>query len=340
MALAGVVLALLVGLAGEASRRWLEASSETVHSIDETRRRDVERRAGIHPKEYFDLAALTVPVDQLYCPGVLRDDIPSLTRPEYVPGTEADFLTDEEPVIGIDFNGDARAYPLKVMDAHEAVNDTVGGIPVAVTYCPLCDSSIVFDRRVGNEAIEFGISGLLYNSNVLLYDRRQDRRESLWSQVAGAALSGPAVGQTLQMLPVEVTTWGDWIARHPDTQLLAATANYVARGYQSYFSNSRLYFPVDHIDDRLPLKTPVLGIQVSSLKRAYPLTAFESRSDIHALDEQLGQHRFRLVYEPEAKSLRVVEADEGVESLYAFWFAWYAFHPDTEVFDVGNAVEP
>ena len=109
---------------------------------------------------------------------------PSLTNPKLLTVSEAIYLEDHDRVIGVRFGGEARAYPLRVLNWHEAVNDTVGAKAIAVTYCPLCDSSLVFDRDVGGEVREFGISGKLWNSNVLLYDRQKDsRQESLWSQL-------------------------------------------------------------------------------------------------------------------------------------------------------------
>ena len=120
--------------------------------------------------------------------------------------------------VTVTLNGESRAYPLLVMQCHEIANDTLGGVPIAVTYNPLCDSVVVFDRRVGDEVLEFGVSGLLYSSNMLMFDRRPDALgESLWCQLLGRAISGPLVDTPLAVLDAAVTDWAGWLADHPGT---------------------------------------------------------------------------------------------------------------------------
>ncbi len=168
----------------------------------------------------FDMAHVSIPVAEILSGGVMKDSIPALTDPKMSLVGEATYLADEERVIGIVAGGEARAYPLQNLDYHEIINDDVNGIPVVVTYCPLCDSSAVFDRRTKIGKREFGVSGLLYNNNVLMYDRG-GQPESLWSQVMASGVSGPANTKSLNALPLEVTTWKDWRSRHPDTKVVS-----------------------------------------------------------------------------------------------------------------------
>jgi len=281
----------------------------------------------------FDLSNSRIPPNEIRHGGPAKDGIPSLTAPKFLDLAQADFLKPEDRVIGVVVAGVARAYPLRILDWHEAVNDRVSDVPIAVTYCPLCDSAAVFDRRSDSEELEFGISGLLYNSNVLLYDRQRDGRESLWSQMMAQAVSGPRAGQKLISLPCELTTWSDWRQRHPKTQVLSTQTGhrrvYEASPYALYFQNNRLMFPVSRVDRRLPLKTPVLGVWTAKTARAYPIAAFKTAQ---RMPQKIDDKDFVLEYVPASKTLRVQKAGPGVHWMYAFWFAWSAFYPDTQVY--------
>ena len=192
----------------------------------------------------FDTRIHSIPLEGIKSGGPPKDGIPALTEPTFLDGEAARFLKPTDLVIGVSMNGSHRAYPLKILDRHENVNDTIGRTPIAVSYCPLCKSSLVFDRRVGGSTREFGISGLLYNSNVLIYDRQSNpRQESLWSQVEMRAVTGPAAeqGLTLTLLPSEMTDWGSWRQRYPHTQVLSNLTghgrDYDRSVYQDYFKN-------------------------------------------------------------------------------------------------------
>ena len=283
----------------------------------------------------FDLSKATIPVERIMRGGPPKDGIPALTDAKFVSVGDAQFMAPKDEVIGVAFDGQAKAYPLKILDRHEAVNDRLGGRSFAVTYCPLCDSSAVFDRQYGAEVIELGISGLLFNSNVLLYDRAKQGPESLWSQMASAAVTSAKSGQRLKRLPLEVTSWSDWAARHPETLVLSTETghqrNYSGRAYQSYFSSPRLMFPVEPSDNRLPLKTPVLGVIGKTAQRAYALPNFAWNKGGEFQDE-IGGQAITLRFDPEHNSLRVVQAAEGLEWMYSFWFAWSAFYPETDIY--------
>ncbi|MBI3838716.1 MAG: DUF3179 domain-containing protein [Planctomycetia bacterium] len=281
----------------------------------------------------FDLRNATIPVKQIVGGGPPKDGIPALTNPKQVAVSEATFLQPADRVIGVAIGDVARAYPLRILDYHEIVNDRIGELPIAVTYCPLCDSAVVFDRRTKLGEREFGVSGLLFNSNVLMYDRG-GQPESLWAQLKAEGVSGPAARIPLKTLPVELTTWKDWLARHPQSTVLALNTghsrDYGRRLYAAYFGSPDLMFAVKPLDRRLAAKTPVLGVWTANAARAYPLSQFSDES--RQLTEQLDGKAFVLQYDALSHNLRVTSADEDVQWMYSFWFAWAAFRPKTELY--------
>lgn len=281
----------------------------------------------------FDLSRLAIPVEELHYPGLSKDGIPALTNPSFLLAEEAGALPPESRVIGVVIDAEARAYPLSILMRHEIVNDRVGNVPVAVTYCPLCDSAAVFDRRTPLGEREFGVSGLLYNSNVVMYDRG-GAPESLWSQLRSEGISGPGVETSLSTLPVELTTWRDWQSRHPQTKVLAPPSGryeyYVGSPYEEYFESPGLMFRVNRTSDRLSTKERVLGVWTDGAARAYPASAFGR--ELLRIEDVVDGKTVVIQFNPETGSSRVVEADDGVQWMYSLWFAWYAFHPDTDVF--------
>ena len=281
----------------------------------------------------FDLSDATIPVDQIRAGGPPKDGIPALTDPPMITAAEAAYLTPDDRIIGYAEGDDARAYPLRILNYHELINDRVSGKPILITYCPLCDSAAIFDRRTPLGEREFGVSGLLYNSNVLMYDRG-GQPESLWSQIRGAGVTGPAAGVKLRPLPVELTTWQAWLRRYPHSQVLSANTghrrDYRRSPYDPFLASPRLMFPVETRSDRLPAKTAVLGVWVGDTAKAYPLAAFGGPAE--EIEDTLAGHRIRLAFDPAPDRLRVVSADEDVRWMYSLWYAWYAFRPQTEVF--------
>ena len=169
-------------------------------------------------KNGFDLATAEIPPDDILRGGPPRDGIPAVHDPKFVPADAATFLAPDDRVLGLVVDETARAYPVRILDWHEIVNDRIGDTAFAVTYCPLCGSGVVFRANVGGEQLSFGVSGLLYKSDVLLYDLQT---ETLWSQLLRRAVSGELRGTRLQSLPVVHTTWRDWKTRHPDSQVLS-----------------------------------------------------------------------------------------------------------------------
>jgi hypothetical protein len=237
----------------------------------------------------FDLSNLRTNGGAFVASGNPRDFFQSLDQPQVLPGHEmlaynaklrSKYVVTTDRVIGVEINGKSRAYPLTVMNVHEVVNDELAGVPIAVTFSPLCDSAIVFDRRVNGQSLQFGVSGLLLDSNLVMYDKQPDvvahtslnsqdakpatqvsmnadqsppvsaaPASSLWSQMAAMAIAGPAVGTTLAQIPnVNVCTWKHWLATHPTTEVILPDAQDEKRmkkiSYSRYLLNSRVEFPI------------------------------------------------------------------------------------------------
>lgn len=286
------------------------------------------------PGSAFNLENLQVPAERLLSGGPPKDGIPALVDPPVVPVAEADFLRPDDRVVGIVIKNESRAYPINVLTWHEAINDTVGGVPIVVIYCPLCDSVSVVDRRLDGKTYTFGISGLLLNSNVLLYDRTD---QALWSQVGLEALSGPNAGKSLKHLPWELTTFKDWRASHPKATVVNFNTgherDYARNPYANYFTTDELMFPVEPLDDRLPKKERVIGVAVGKTAKAYPLQTIQQAKDGTVRDVVEGKPLV-LKLEPSG-AVKVVDAPADAKVVHTFWFAWAAFHPNTDVVKTG-----
>ncbi|MDF1742722.1 MAG: DUF3179 domain-containing protein [Gimesia sp.] len=293
----------------------------------------------------FNTENLILSESEIHSGGVPKDGIPALTDPEFISVADATFMEPGDRLAGVVFEGQARAYPLKIMDMHEVVNDKIGKTSFAVTYCPLCDSLAVYNRKGPGGDLEFGVSGFLYNSNVLLYDRSgSSGTDGLWSQMMSQGIAGPRVKEKLGTMPVELTTWEDWKQRYPKTQVLSTDTghprDYSQRAYAPYFDDEMiLMFQVAKEDHRLPNKSPLLGVWVGDKMRAYPVSAFQHLTESQELEQELGGKKFTLVYNPQANSLRVVNPDKDVRWMYSFWFAWYVFNTDTELFSAAKVAE-
>ena len=284
-----------------------------------------------------------VPEDEIRAGGPPKDGIPSLTDPKMIGVSEMEKMNPDDRIITVEFHGEARAYPIRILNFHEAVNDTVGGRPILVTYCPLCDSALVFDRRIGGEEREFGISGLLYNSNVLLYDRQSSsNEESLWSQMLMKAVCGPAAekGLELELLPSGMATWGQWSAANPTATVLSFdtkhSRNYTGNPYTRYFETDHLMFPADVEEealDGLPRKEFTVIVEAGEQLKGYPLSRLkEAAGEDLVYEDMVGGVPVRLtITDPEQGTVDVEAAEEGQERpsvAYAFWFVFRAMHPD------------
>ena len=321
-------------------------------------------------REYFEnRPSATIRLDEIRWGGVVRDGIPPLKTPKMIAATEATYLDDSHIVFGIEVNGDARAYPKRILAWHEMFKDTIGGESVNGVYCTLCGSMIVYRTVVDGVHHELGTSGFLYRSNKLMYDHAT---KSLWSTLAGKPVVGSLVGKgiELEVLYAVTTTWGQWRKRHPHTEVLSLDTGFKRDygegvAYREYFSHDRLMFTVPQLDHRLKNKAEVLALRFSHLSDQ-PLaisTTFLAQNPIYhgkagtvtfvVLTDPSGAHR---VYE--TRGLRFVAWDgqrqvtdehENTWALdeeamikqgqrlgrlpahRAFWFGWFAVYPQTRL---------
>ena len=310
-----------------------------------------------------------IPLDKIKGGGPPKDGIPSIDNPVFASIQDSHFISDSDTVIGLEINGQAKAYPLFILVWHEIVNDVVGGTPVSVTYCPLCYTNQVFERVIDGQEVEFGTSGKLYNSNLLMYDRFT---ESYWSQALGMAVTGELSGYQLNLIPFDVITWGDWKKIHPDTLVLTTDTghirSYATDPYGSYYTEPRIMFPVEHSDDRMNPKEIVVGFNQGDVYKAFKQNEIESNvlindfvGDTPILLVSLFSENSRAFERViDGKTLdfeytdgKILDSQTNSEWNYdglsisgkhqgkqlqrmpiepGFWFSWVAFHPETLVF--------
>jgi hypothetical protein len=270
--------------------------------------------------------------------GPPRDGIRSVDAPRFAAPPEATWVKADTPVLGVALGHAARAYPVHLMEWHEVVNDAFGDTPIAVTYDPLTGVPRAFVARAGDRNLHFGVSGLIYESGLLMYDRET---ESLWSQFTGQALSGPLAGTRLQRIRIRQEDMASWYARHPDTVVLERPEpkriDYRYSPYEAYWTQDSAPFPVDAEDRRFHAKELVVGVVVGGHSRAY-LGSILTREGGRAEDVFQGK-TIRIEYSSE---LGVFHWDvpEGVDVTEAYWFAWKAFHPDTDIWHGPGAAAP
>ena len=312
-----------------------------------------------------------VPLDQIVSGGPPPDGIPSIDSPKFISIDDGNkFLADSDKVVGVKINGDVRAYPLQILVWHEIVNDNVGGIPVAITYCPLCFTNQVFSRTVNNTILEFGTSGKLYNSNLVMYDRSIN---SLWSQALGEGIVGKYAGIKLQKLPFDVAYWKDWKQLYPQSKVLSKDTGsarpYGADPYGDYYTSPDILFPISNRDSRLGLKEIVVGLE-NGLYKAYKLQDIEK---LKVINDQLNNKSIAL-FSLYPIMARVFDSSVNGQSLIfqynftnnsfsdkqtgsqwnfdgisvegplkgkqlsrlpfdeGYWFEWVAFHPATKIY--------
>jgi len=272
----------------------------------------------------FKLTDLRVERDTIKSGGPPRDGIPSIDKPQFISPEKADFMKDDDIVLSYTHDGKTRAYPLRVLIWHEIVNETIANKPILVTYCPLCGTAMIFDRKVAGKVRSFGVSGLLYQSDVLMYDRED---ESLWSQLKMKAVSGPLSGTELVWLPSAHLKWKAWKAKYPKGEVLSTDTNYHrnygGEAYASYFGSPNVMFPVPKHNEALPEKAWVVGVIHEGKAFAFPIAPLEKTPEAT-------QDGVTLKFDP-ASRLATATDKNGNElpTVTVFWFAWQAFHPKT-----------
>jgi hypothetical protein len=264
--------------------------------------------------------------------GPPKDGIPSIDRPQFVSVSEADaWIQDNELVLALSYNGIERVYPFQVLVWHEIVNDTVAGDPLLITYCPLCGSGIAYRRTLNGRTVEFGTSGKLYNSNLVMYDRKTG---TYWTQVQGLAIIGELTGQKLEAVSIDTVVWGDWKKRHPDSEVLSRETGfsrpYGRDPYGNYYVDSSLMFPVENEDSSIHPKTVIFGIEIDGMYKAY---LEDDLKRYGTIEDTVRGVRLRVTRDA-AGIVRFINLANGAEIVKErdFWFVWYAFHPGTEVY--------
>jgi hypothetical protein len=282
----------------------------------------------------FDLSQHSVPLEDILSGGPPRDGIPAIKHPHFVSVDDATFLQENDRILGIQGKERAKAYPVKIMNWHEIVNDSLEGSPIVITYCPLCGTGIGFTRSLRGDIATFGVSGLLYQSDLLMYDHQT---ESLWSQIEMECVTGPLTGEKLDPLFLEHTSWGEWKKTHPQTLVLSTQTGYTRAydrdPYVGYAQRGDLMFPISHIDPRYHTKEWVLGVEVQGVFKAYPFSELAKGPEI--IRDTVNGQLILIQHNRAAHSAKVLAGDgTPIPSLMAYWFAWSAFHPDTLVFTI------
>lgn len=316
-----------------------------------------------------------VPQNEVLDGGPGKDGIPSVDDPQFSKQSDNDIssLYMDQLVVGLVHNRTARAYPHPILDWHEIVNDNIGDLSVAITYCPLTGTGIGWNREINNQITEFGVSGLLFDSNLMPYDRVTN---STWSQQRLDCVNGSHIGKEIEVVPLVETTLRTWLETYPDSEILnedtGFNRNYGRYPYNDYRTNSSLIFPVSTQDNRFPSKERVLGVFVDAQVKAYRFN--ENSSETEVIQEDFNgaslvvvrnteknfivafENKDKLVFEATQNFPSVLTDENGNEyditgqniisdgsigrslpqmkSFIGYWFSWGTFYKDMEVSDL------
>lgn len=354
-------------------RRWIWSSKEPMHPDYAVFKGELYGRIDPAFRQFFpaDVAA-AIRLDEIDWGGVGVNGIPPLRAPRVIPAVEARWLKAEHIVFGVELDGEARAYPKRILAWHELATDRLAGRDLTIVYCTLCGTVIPYESRIAGRLFTFGTSGLLYRSNKLMFD---EETHSLWSAIDGTPAVGALVGSGLRLssVPVVTTTWKDWKSTHPATTVLSLDTGFErdyseGAAYRSYFSSDRLMFEVPTLDKRLPNKAEVLvvrqeflgsdeppvAIAVERLRREPVFAFIASGRKLVVVSSAAGANRVyevgnvALSFDPKAgvvdanrqtwtaKPDALVSAGGAtlprVPAHRAFWFGWYAQHPETVLY--------
>jgi hypothetical protein len=293
-----------------------------------------------------DFSKALVSLDEFRSGGPPKDGIPAVDFPQFSRADTIDWLGNREPVIVVKVEGETRAYPLQILIWHEIVNDTVGGVPVSVTFCPLCNTAIVFDRRLDGETYDFGTTGKLRESDLVMYDRQT---ETWWQQFSGEALVGARAGEKLDQIPAQIMAWEDFWVEYPDAPVLNRDTGFVrdygTNPYVGYddIDNPPLFATSNEDDDRLPPKERVAYLELGDDAYAVPFSEF-ARTPRVTFDTPEGEVDVRwsggvasaldgvgIASGRAVGTTRVTLDGRPVPFHEPFWFAVAAFRPDVEI---------
>ena len=286
-----------------------------------------------------DFSKTSIAFSEVLSGGPPRDGIPSIDNPIFAPASQISTVGEREPVIQLQVGDEIRAYPLQILTWHEIVNDAIGGVPVAVTYCPLCNASIVFDRRVGEQVFEFGTTGKLRNSDLIMYDRTTD---SWWQQFTGEAIVGEMQGTKLKLVPSRIVAFGDFKQEHPQAKVLIPTnpemRDYGRNPYAGYDSAASPFLYRGEMPDGIEPMARVIVVRTGGEPIVVAMEkvradAFErdgyriewSDGVASALD------RTRISESRDVGTVRVTRNGEDVVHDITFAFVAHAFHPEAAI---------
>lgn len=290
-----------------------------------------------------------VKLEEIVDGGPPKDGIPAITGPGFFYAKDVAVFSSREPVVALEVNGEARAYPVRYLMWHEIVNDKIQNIPVAITFCPLCNTAMVFDRRIGEQTRLFGVSGKLRNSNLLMYDRKdpyagdgaegpESKAQSWWQQFTGEAIVGVKSGQRLKTLPAALMSWGAYRAAYPEGLVMAQPKNYGSRyGDNPYVGYDDRGWPLFYKGEEPPHGVPPLARVVQVGDKAWPLTRLAKEGEITEAGVRLtwraGQasalDRDRIADGREVGDVRAYDAKTGdpIAHSVPYAFAFNAFYP-------------
>ncbi len=330
-----VALALIAAGCSEGSRR-------SERSTTQEEQPSFLRDPGLKVGWKTDFTKFAAPLSEFESGGPGKDGIPALNDPKLLDARDVDYLKPLEPVIELEVGDDARAYPLEILTWHEIVNDDVGGVPVAVTFCPLCNTALVFDRRVERKTLDFGTTGNLRNSDLVMYDRQS---ESWWQQFGGEAVVGRYTGTTLRQLPARIVAWREFERAHPDGRVLSRDTGYTRpygqNPYGGYdeIGSAPIFATANAGDRRLSPKERVVFVQRGRAGVAVPFSTLAKRRQMTV---EVEGHRLEIRFHRgvasalDAASIaagrdvgaaQVTENGKPVPFSEPFWFAVAAFRP-------------
>jgi hypothetical protein len=258
------------------------------------------------------------------CPAV--DCIPSIDKPEFIKASQVDFIGDDDLIMAVTVGNQTRVYPTTTLQQHEIVNDQIGDVPFAVTYCPLCGTGVAFSRQVNGKVVEFGVSGVLHGSDLVMYDRKN---KNLWQQLTGKAFAGPNRGYQLKTLPVIMTDWKTWKPRHLNSMVLSNSKDKIKDHYSQYRNSDKVMFG-GVTDPRIKPKRVVIGFKVNTQAVAIDLDLIKKRRHFELkVDDTV----LRIQYLSDGEIVIQNKADKTLYELHrSYWFAWYTFNPQTRLF--------
>jgi hypothetical protein len=277
-------------------------------------------------KEYFNItqdSQSDYPIDEIMQGCSKVDCIPSIDKPEFIETKQVDFINDDDLVIAIEVSNESRVYPTTTLQQHEIVNDVIAGEPIAITYCPLCGTGVAFSRIIKGQVVEFGVSGVLHGSDLVMFDRQN---KNLWQQLTGKAFAGVDRGYQLKQYPIVMTDWKTWKSQHTDSMVLSTSKENIKDRYKDYRNSDKVMFGGKN-DPRLNPKRVIYGVVFQGQALAFDFELIKSNK----ITEYAINNQTLLVEYAKDGTVEIKEKSSRAKLHVqrSFWFAWFTFHPNT-----------